>query len=248
MLSVALREGIDIPHLCYEESLSPYGACRLCMVDVVTCGKTEMVTSCTLKARNGLEILTDSPEIIKYRSILFELYLSEAPKSVILKDLAAEYGVTKTRFLKKMVHDDPLGVKCILCGLCVRVCNEVMGAEAINFINRGPYTVINTPFFEESSTCLGCGSCASVCPTDAIRIEDSGPFRIMRSWSGTKVPLISCSKCGTCYAPKELFEKIKKQIDPPVQDELMNLCPKCRRDMVSEGLFLAKSGGTSLNV
>ena len=101
LLGVAIREKIAIPHLCYEPSLDPYGACRLCMVEVIKHGKREMTTSCTLRAAEGLEVVTDTPEIVKYRNILFELYLAEAPKSEVIKAMAARYGVTKTRFLKK---------------------------------------------------------------------------------------------------------------------------------------------------
>lgn len=247
LLSVAIREKIDIPHLCYEESLGPYGACRLCMVDLITCGKQEMTTACTLRAKEGLEIMTDTSDIIKYRSNLFELYLAEAPKSEVIKTMAARYGVTRTRFLKKIVHDDPLGGKCILCGLCVRVCNEIMGASAINFINRGPSTVVNTPFFEENPDCQGCGTCAKVCPTGAIEIEDQGDTRIMKSWSGTKIPLQRCQECGMYFGPKVLLEKLFAQLDPAITEELRFLCPVCRSKQIALSEIRVKTGGLSKN-
>jgi len=142
--------------------------------------------------------------------------------------MAARYGVTKTRFLKKIVHDDPLEGKCILCGLCVRACNEIMGASAINFINRGPYTVVNTPFFEENPACAGCGACASVCPTHAIVFEDSGNHRIMHSWSDTKVKLAECAACRKPFAPDRLMQEVYAKLDPGLIDEIRNLCPSCR--------------------
>jgi NADH dehydrogenase/NADH:ubiquinone oxidoreductase subunit G len=160
-----------------------------------------MTTSCTLRAAEGLEVVTDTAEIVKHRSILFELYLAEAPKSEVIKEMAARYGVTKTRFFKKLDPTDPLGNKCVLCGLCVRACNEIMGAGAIGFVNRGPYTMVNTPYFEPTKDCLGCGACVKVCPTNAIEMEDIGDTRIMKSWSETKVPLVRCDCCGTYYAP-----------------------------------------------
>jgi bidirectional [NiFe] hydrogenase diaphorase subunit len=248
LLSVAIREKIAIPHLCYEASLDPYGACRLCMVGVVKHGKNEMTTSCTLRATEGLEVVTDTPEIVKHRNIIFELYLAQAPKSEIIKRMAARYGVTKTRFLKKIDTTDSLGNKCVLCGLCVRTCNEIMGAGAINFINRGPYTVVNTPYFEATRDCFGCGACAKVCPTDAIEMEDLSDERIMKSWSNTKVPLVQCSCCGKYYAPKALMASIMARITPTLKEEVAAYCPECRGKRIAEDEILAKTGGAGNHV
>jgi bidirectional [NiFe] hydrogenase diaphorase subunit len=243
LLAVAIREKIAIPHLCYEASLGPYGACRLCMVEVEKHGKREMTTSCTLHAADGLDVITDTPEVVKHRSILFELYLAEAPKSEIIRKMAARYGVVKTRFLKKLDPLDPLGEKCVLCGLCVRACNEIMGAGAINFINRGPYTVVNTPYFEATDDCFGCGACVKVCPTDAILMEDRGAERVMKSWSNTKVPLVQCECCGKYYAPKGLAISTMARITPSLTEEIAVLCPECRGKRIAKAEILAKTGG-----
>ncbi|HOD85792.1 MAG TPA: 2Fe-2S iron-sulfur cluster-binding protein, partial [Methanoculleus sp.] len=243
ILSVAIREKIEIPHLCYEASLDPYGACRLCMVEAVRKGRSEMTTACTLRAAEGLEIVTDTPQIVKHRKILFELYLAEAPRSEVIKKMAARYGVTKTRFFKRVDPADPLGNRCVLCGLCVRACNEIMGAGAINFINRGPYTVVNTPYFEPSADCLGCGACVNVCPTAAIDMEDIGGERVMRSWSGTRVPLAECESCGKHYAPKALAESIIARLETPLREETAKICPECRGKRIAREEILAKRGG-----
>lgn len=243
ILGIAVREKIAIPHLCYEPSLVPYGACRLCMVEVVKRGKRELTTSCTLQAAEGLEVVTDTPEIVKHRSILFELYLAEAPKSDVIKAMAARYGVTKTRFLKKLDTTDSLGNKCILCGLCVRACNEIIGAGAIGFVNRGPYTVVNTPYFEPTKDCYGCGACVKVCPTNAVEMEDAGGMRIMKSWSETKVPLLRCDCCGKYYAPKGLAISILARITPSLKEETAALCPECRGKRIAREEILAGSGG-----
>jgi len=233
ILQVAIREKIGIPHLCYEPSLPPWGACRLCMVEVQKGKRREMTTSCTLRAEDGMEIFTDTPEIKKHRKILFELYLAEAPGSEVIKEMAARYGVTKTRFLKKIAPDDPLGRRCVLCGLCVRVCNEIMGASAIGFINRGPYTTVSTPFLDESKDCLGCGACAAVCPTGAITITDRNGVRIMDSWNGTRIPMAECRICGRYHAPAELYAEVQRKIDPPIAREVQDLCPECRRKRIA---------------
>jgi bidirectional [NiFe] hydrogenase diaphorase subunit len=243
VLGVALRNNIAIPHLCYEPSLDPYGACRLCMVEVVKRGKKEMTTSCTLQAAEGLEVVTDTPEIVKYRSILFELYLAEAPKSDIIKTMAARYGVTKTRFLKKIEAADTLNNKCVLCGLCVRACNEIMGAGAIGFVNRGPYTLVGTPYAEPTRDCFGCGACVKVCPTHAVEMEDRGDVRVMMSWSGTKVPLAKCDCCGKFFAPKGLATAILARVTPSLKEEIAVLCPACRGKRIAQEEIRALSGG-----
>jgi len=243
ILTIADREKIPIPHLCFEPSLEPYGACRLCMVGLVRHGKTSMETACTLRAKEGLTILTDTPEIVKYRSVLFELYLAQTPKSTVIKEMAARYGVTKTRFLRRVDTDDPLGGSCVLCGLCVRVCNELMGAGAINFINRGPYTVVNTPYAEPSRDCLGCGACAAICPTHAVRIEDLDGERVLHSWSETKVPLARCEACGKYFAPAALEKSVLSRIEPPLRDDLAGLCPVCRAKKLAKKEILAATGG-----
>lgn len=234
LLGVAIRNNIAIPHLCYEPSLDPYGACRLCMVEVVKRGKKEMTTSCTLHAADGLDVVTDTPAIVKYRTILFELYLAEAPKSEIMKVMAARYGVTKTRFLKKIEAADTLNNKCVLCGLCVRACNEIMGAGAICFVNRGPYTLVGTPYTEPTRDCFGCGACAKVCPTHAVEMEDRGDVRVMTSWSGTKVPLAKCDGCGEFFAPKGLATAILARVTPSLKEEIAVLCPACRGKRIAQ--------------
>ena len=242
-LTVALREKIAIPHLCYEPSLDPYGACRLCMVEVVKHGWGEMTTSCTLRAAEGLEVLTDTPAIVKRRNILFELYLAQALKSEVIKAMAARYGVTKTRFLKKLDTTDSLGNKCVLCGLCVRACNEIMSAGAIGFVNRGLYTGVNTPYSEPTKDCYGCGTCVKICPTNAVVMEDVGNERVMKSWSGTKVPLIRCECCGNYYAPKALAIATLAHITPSIKEELAVLCPACRGRRIARDEILAGNGG-----
>ncbi len=244
LLSVARREGIEIPAFCYDETLAPYGACRMCLVDVIKGGQKGITTSCTLQVSDGLEVLTETPEINRLRKALLELYLAQAPRAETIKALAERYGVTKTRFAKKVVREDPLQNRCILCGLCIRVCSEIIGAGAINYIGRGQFTEINTPFYEETESCMGCGACAEVCPTHAIAYKDIAGTRVMTSWSETKVLLKQCPSCGKFYAPLPFTAFALEKLDPPIQEDLKDLCPACRKREAVRKTILLKMEGT----
>lgn len=167
ILEVARREGIKIPTLCYHEEMSPYGSCRLCLVEVIKRGWPSIQPSCLYPAQEGIEVITDSERVRKNRKILLELYLARSPDSEKIIELAHEYGVRDTRFEIKEKSD------CILCGLCVRACEEVSGRHAISFAHRGSKRAIQTPFGELSEFCVGCKACAFVCPTGVIEIDEA---------------------------------------------------------------------------
>ncbi len=165
LLKAAKSLGIEIPTLCYWEHVEPFAACRVCLVEVVKDGQSQIVTSCTYPVEEGIEVLTDSEAVRRNRAMVLELLLARCPDVSQIVEICKKYGVTETKFDKK--YDD-----CILCGLCVRVCDELVGAHAIGFAERGPDRVVMPPFGKEPETCIGCGACAYVCPTDCIKIED----------------------------------------------------------------------------
>jgi len=167
VLEVALDVGIKIPHLCYHPELTPYGACRLCLVEIVRRGRSMLKAACLYEVTEGLIVKTDTERVRKTQKIIFELLLARCPDSEKLKTLAQEYGVTETRFRLKKTEN------CILCGLCARVCAEVARMSAINLANRGPRKKIQTPFGKISDVCIGCGACAYLCPTGTIKIEEA---------------------------------------------------------------------------
>ncbi len=165
ILEAAREAGIHIPTLCYHEKLAPYGACRLCTVEISKGGKTRLVTSCVYNVEEGLEVKTDTPKVQKIRKMLIEMMLASSPA---LQEYAKQYGVEKPRFTS-----DP--TECILCGLCVRYCDEVKGANALTFVGRG--TDRRVAFVDEvvsTGVCMDCRECFSVCPTGKIPRETDG--------------------------------------------------------------------------
>ncbi len=167
ILEVAMDEGIEIPTLCYHKELTPYGACRLCLVEIIGGGRPGLQASCLYKVTEDLIVKTDTERVKKARKIIFELLLARCPESEKIKKIAQEYGVTETRIRLKSKGD------CIQCGLCVRVCAEIVGMCAISFANRGINRRVQTPFDEISDICIGCSACAYLCPTNAIKIEEA---------------------------------------------------------------------------
>jgi bidirectional [NiFe] hydrogenase diaphorase subunit len=166
ILEAARKAGINIPTLCHNDKLEPYGACRICTVEVSRNKKTRLVTACVYPVEDGLSVKTDTPEVNRIRKTLLELMLASSPSKTI-QELAHRYGVTKSRFQAERTN-------CILCGQCVRYCNEVKGANAIGFVGRG--TERRVVFFPEiaSTVCASCRECFSLCPTGKLPSETDG--------------------------------------------------------------------------
>jgi len=186
LLGAARRAGIQIPTLCHYEGLPPSGACRMCVVEVD--GQRGLVPSCAFPAAAGLKVQTHSARAVDARRTLVELLLANHPDDCLycarnnecqLQDLAAQLGVRRRHYFggrtparmdvaSPSIVRDP--AKCILCGKCVRVCEEVQAVGAIDFIGRGSKTRIG-PAFDEGlnvSSCINCGQCVAVCPVGAL--------------------------------------------------------------------------------
>lgn len=219
VLQAAVQYGIDIPTLCYHEGLSAYGACRMCLVEIIQNGRSKLESSCTRPLEQGMEIKTDTSEIRGHRKMIMELLLARCPDVKAIQEMAARVGVTKTRFAS-------LNEECILCGLCVRACRDAIGTSAITFMKRGIERHVDTPFSMNSDVCVGCGACAKVCPTGMIKIEDRDGKRYLRCFH-TELELLACEECGSFFTTKRFFDKNKDVFIGT--DDLHRLCDACRR-------------------
>jgi heterodisulfide reductase subunit A len=168
VLKAAEKLGIKIPTLCYFEALTPQGACRLCVVEIVGGARRGLSASCAYVAEEGLVVRTDSKRVIEARKLVIELLLLRCPDVPKIRELAEEIGIDRARYERFKPEEE----KCILCGLCVRVCQELMHVGAINFVNRGSSRKVSPPFDEYSSVCVTCGACEVVCPTGAINLDE----------------------------------------------------------------------------
>ncbi len=168
LLEAAQFLGFPIPTLCHMEGLTPYGACRLCVVEIGEGERAKLVSSCTYPAEEGLVVRTASGRVVRARKMVLELLLASCPQSKVIQDLASAHEVRQQRF--KQEHED-----CILCGLCVRMCKEQMVAGAIGFSGRGEHRRITTPFDIKSEVCRLCGGCIYVCPACQLRCTYTEP-------------------------------------------------------------------------
>ncbi len=212
--------GAHLPTLCYWEGLPPYGACRLCLVELIEPAR-QVIAACAYPVVDGLVIDTQGERAVAIRKMMLEFMLARCPTSKVIQALAAEAGVTSTRFLS----DASSAELCVLCGLCVRVCRELVGAAAIGFIGRGNDREVAAPFHLQADACIGCGACAAVCPTGAIKTEDMNGQRVLHMWN-TRVPLRPCPECGLPYAPEPMIF-LRDLVT--VSAELWGICPTCRR-------------------
>jgi NADH dehydrogenase/NADH:ubiquinone oxidoreductase subunit G len=218
ILEVALDAGIEIPHLCYHESVKPYGACRLCLIEVVRKGKARMTTACTYPVMEGIEVSTRTEKVLRARRMIIELLLGMCPGDPLIQQMAGEMGVQEARF-KKEDKD------CILCGLCARVCEEVVGANAIQFAFRGDRREMIPPFLGEAMNCIACGACVVACPVDVIKMKEEGDERTIIRWKRT-LKMKQCKVCGNYFAPWFQLEKFREKTKLP--KDFFDVCYTCR--------------------
>ncbi len=157
VLDIALEYGICIPHLCHALDLTPIGACRLCIVEMVKNGKSKVTLSCTLEAEEGMVILAHSEKILKVRKNIAEMLVAEAPDSRAIQDIAVLCGVKEVRYPFRNEN-------CILCGRCVRACGEIWQSNSLGFVGRGKERHVALPFDKRPEFCKRCNACIDLCP------------------------------------------------------------------------------------
>jgi NADH dehydrogenase/NADH:ubiquinone oxidoreductase subunit G len=217
ILGVARRMRIEIPTLCYHDEVSPFGACRLCVVEVKDGGKWQILPSCQTPISKGMEVRTESEPVKESRRLAAELLYYKFPGVPVVREIAGKLGVT-------IREEDKESNDCILCGLCVRACREVVGVAALKFMDRGLGRENPEPQIGfDAEKCIGCGSCAYICPSGFVKMEAVDGKRII--WDKV-FHMASCKVCGRYFAPIEQLEFISRKTGVPI-DNLM-MCTSCR--------------------
>ncbi|OFZ22656.1 MAG: hypothetical protein A2202_01135 [Bdellovibrionales bacterium RIFOXYA1_FULL_36_14] len=171
LLNAINKLNIDIPTLCHHKDLTPNGSCRLCMCEISMDGKKELVTSCNYPITHSITVETENEKVKKHRKNLSLMYLGRYPNVPVIKDLAKRCEAYDANLFKSEITEESTNA-CILCGRCVRACEEFIQEKILSFAGRGINRHLTMPFNEVDPHCVGCTSCAYVCPTGAIQIVD----------------------------------------------------------------------------
>lgn len=226
ILEVARRAAIDIPTLCHHDALEPVGACRVCVVEIAHAddvGGKRIVTACQYPVEDGMTVWTKSPLVVEQRQTTLSLLVARCPNVKAIRDMAEQYGGEVAEYTS--FDEDE---KCILCYLCTRTCAAV-GPEAIAAVGRGKIKEIAPPFHGAAEACIGCGSCARVCPTGCIEMVDEDGKR--RIW-GRELELITCDSCGAPIITKAYRDHAVQAYD--LDESYYTTCAACKRTLLAK--------------
>lgn len=238
ILKAAEQAGVWIPTMCHSEHLEPYGVCRLCSVEVVRGKRSRIVTACNFPVRGGMTVHTNSEKVRWLRKVIMELMLSRWPRVRVVKDMAERLDIKEPRF--PSLERDEAEDACILCGMCVNMCNDVVKAGVLGFAHSGIKREVVLPFDERSEACIVCGACAHVCPTDHIKVilEDyrgkkpeftlgpKTPIYVPTLQAVPRVPVIDAESCihfktDGCEICTKVCEP--NAIDHSMKDEIVEI-------------------------
>jgi bidirectional [NiFe] hydrogenase diaphorase subunit len=214
ILEAARAIGVEIPTLCRHEIVRPHRACRVCTVEVIRGDKVNYLTACTYKVAEPLVVNTRSEGALARRRTIVEGLLAASPGAAVIARIAREAGID--------VGTGASGERCIRCGLCVRVCDQIVGQKALAY-EKG---AADTPYRTVTDACIGCATCAALCPTGAIVVEEHGGVR--RLPQGNKeFKLAACRSCGRPITSELHLAAVRAKRKLP--DEVAEVCPSCKR-------------------
>lgn len=227
IFDVARRNGIFIPVLCRSDAFADHRACcRICLVEVVIRGRSKVVTSCIYPIEEECEIFTTNDKIKEERAVVISLLAHRAPGSPRIAQMSKWL---KGDGIDRFVSVD--GEKCILCGLCVQACDSI-GTGAISTVNRGVSKIVDTPYGKSSPDCVGCLSCANVCPTEAIGFSQDDTTRTI--WNHT-FDLVFCRECGAVLGTREQVDWVARS--EAARDGDPGICDACRKRVIASSLM-----------